>query len=95
MHNWSQHHVASKLKTGVMCYYDFRPVLLEFGLPVAYAGIPNGNIEMPDPENMGVAVEILLITCLPAENLVHDLLSSRFIKSPQHCCPFQAVVNRQ
>ena len=41
--------------------------ILDFRLPVTSDGVCNSAIVFLDPENMGVAVGIILLSCLQAE----------------------------
>src|SRR5664279_635101 len=50
-----------------MCSYSLAAAILDFPLPVRSDSIGNGTIRKPDPENMGVAVGISLLSCLEAE----------------------------
>ena len=41
--------------------------ILDFRLPVTSDGVCNGAVVFLDPENMGAAVGIILLSCLQAE----------------------------
>ena len=41
--------------------------ILDFPLPVAFGSVGNRTIELADPENVGVAVEIFFLSHLEAE----------------------------
>ena len=41
--------------------------ILKFRLPVSRRRLADSAIEFPDPENMGVAVGISLLSCIEAE----------------------------
>ena len=55
-------------------YFRFWTAILNFRLPVTLVGILNRTIDMPDSENLGVAIGISLISCLQAE-----LFSLKFV----------------
>jgi hypothetical protein len=46
---------------------SFGPSILDFRLPVTFVWIPNRTAEMPDPENTGVAVEIMALCLMDRE----------------------------
>ena len=54
-------------------YFRFLTAILNFRLPVTFVGILNRTIDMPDSENLGVAIGISLISCLQGYKLSYLL----------------------
>jgi len=49
------------------CNYIISAAILDFWLPVSSGSATDGTVEKFDPENIGVAVEILFLASLEAE----------------------------
>ena len=59
--------IGSVLVSGIVGKSGLAAAISSFSLPVSTSSLSDSTTEFPDPENMGVAVGISLLSCTEAE----------------------------